>query len=446
MPATVGAASWRRNAPQEELRRPPAGGRRSSSGETRSRVPVGTLRNVTSATQAPGATRDDRLFPLPSAGDAILTTVVFGLTLALLAGGSDSSRELDALGVAVAAASSLPLLARRRSPLGVFAVTTAASALGNGLGYALGPPFGPTVALFFVASDDATRSRLRQTAAVVVGMFAIHIGATALADGGFPTTPILFGVVVWGGAWVIGDQVGQRRQRLAEVAERARRAERDTQRERRLAAAEERTRIARDLHDSAAHAINVILVQAGAARLLQERDPDAVRAALRTIEDVARETIGDIDQLIRGLRDDAGGDGEMPVEPPTGLAALDTLAARHRAAGLDVDIHVTGPERLLAPGLDQTAYRILQESLTNAARHGSGPATVDIAYGPSHLDLAVSNSVSPNARSGLPDGGHGILGMRERAALVGGTFEVGRDGGRFRVHARLPYLAERRDG
>jgi signal transduction histidine kinase len=189
----------------------------------------------------------------------------------------------------------------------------------------------------------------------------------------------------------------------------------------------------------------VILVQAGAARLLQERDPEAVRAALRTIEDVARETIGEIDQLIRGLREDSGGDGDGPVEPPTGLAALDTLAARHRAAGLDVDIHVAGRPRSLAPGLDQTAYRILQESLTNVARHGTGPATVDIAYGPDHLGLTITNAVRPGAGSGPPDGGHGILGMRERAALLGGAFEVTEDGGRFRVHARLPDPAERRD-
>jgi DNA-binding NarL/FixJ family response regulator len=253
--------------------------------------------------------------------------VAFGLTLAILAGGRGASRDLDAPGVVLALAATLPLLARRRSPLAVFAVTAAASAALNGLGYAQGPPFGPTVALFFVASDERTRSRLRDTAAVVLAVFAVHLAATAASEGGFPTTPILFGVVVWGGAWVLGDQIAQRRQRQADLAERASRAERDTLREARLAAAEERTRIARDLHDSAAHAINVILVQAGAARLLQERDPSAVREALATIEDVARETIGDIDQLIRGLREDDVGE---PIEAPAGLAAVATLARGRR--------------------------------------------------------------------------------------------------------------------
>ena len=131
--------------------------------------------------------------------------MAFGLTLGLLAGGRDSTRELDVPGVAVAAAARLPLLAHRRSPLGVFAVTTAASALGSALGYALGPPFGPTVSRSSSWRTTPHPLARRPTAAVVVGMFAVHIGATAISDGGFPTTPILFGVVVWGGAWGIGD-------------------------------------------------------------------------------------------------------------------------------------------------------------------------------------------------------------------------------------------------
>ena len=238
---------------------------------------------------------------------------------------------------------------------------------------------------------------------------------------------------MWGGAWIVGDQVRQRRQRLADLVERARRAERETERERRLAAAEERTRIARDLHDSSAHAINVILVQAGAARLLQERDPASARVALNTIEDVARETIGEIDQLVRGLREESS----SLIEPPTGLAALETLAERHRAAGHAVAISVDGERRPLGPGVDQAAYRILQESLTNAARHGEGPAAVEIAYRDAALELTVSNPLSANGAQHV--GGHGILGMRERAGLLGGSLEATPAGGSFRVHARLPY-------
>jgi signal transduction histidine kinase len=361
----------------------------------------------------------------PRALDALVALVAFALTFVLVGvgGTGDSTRDLDALGVLLAAGASLPLLARRRNSLAVFAVTVCASATLNAVGYAVGPPFGPTIALFFVASDARTRIHLLRTAAAVAGLFAVHVSSTLLAHGGFPTSPVLFGVLVWGGAWVLGDVVLRRRQR--QVAE-----ERDSQRERRLAAAEERTRIARDLHDSAAHAINVILVQAGAARLLQERDPEAVRAALLTIEEVARETIGEIDVLVRGLRED-----RAAVEPPTGLAALDTLVERHRVSGLAVDVHVDGSSRALPRGLDQAAYRILQESLTNAARHGRGGADVTIRHAGDVLELTVVNPAPLSAPAGR---GHGILGMHERAALLGGSLEACRDGDRFRVHARLP--------
>jgi signal transduction histidine kinase len=276
------------------------------------------------------------------------------------------------------------------------------------------------------------------TAAVVIGIFVVHVGAVAVAEDEFPTVPLLFGALVWGGAWVIGERVRLRRARIAELEERARRAERDAERERRLAAAEERTRIARDLHDSAGHAINVILVQAGAARLLSTQDPARSQAALETIEEVARETLGEIDQLVRALRDDDVPDEQAwTVEPPLGLAALGTLAERHRSAGLVVSIRERGSRRPLSPGLDQAAYRILQEALTNAARHGDGSAEVEIGFRPSSLELIVTNPTRPGSPPGQV--GHGIVGMRERATLLEGSLEAAAGDGRFRVQAHLPY-------
>ena len=370
--------------------------------------------------------------------DAAIALLAFALTLLLLGHfHGASSRDLDPLGVILAAVASLPLLARRRTPLGVFAVTTAASATINGLNYALGPPYGATFALFFVATDERTRLHVRKTAAVVVGLFAVHVGATMIAHHGFPTSPLLFGIVVWGGAWLIGDQVRQRRERIAAVHERAAQAEREMAGERRLAAAEERTRIARDLHDSAAHAINVILVQAGAARLLQETDPAEVTTALKTIEEVARETIGEIDNLVHGLREANG--GEPAIEPPTGLAALDTLAARYRAAGLDIAIEIVGEPRQLTRRVDQAAYRIVQESLTNAARHGTGGARVAIAFGETKLELTITNPARSQGCDRPGANGHGILGMRERAALLGGSLDARLVGDQFEVNGRLPY-------
>jgi signal transduction histidine kinase len=371
--------------------------------------------------------------------------VVFGLSLALLAAGGTvgeseaDARGLDGLAVALAALASLPLAGRRRAPLAVFALTAAASAALNALGYPPGPPLGPTIALYFLAaSPEQTRVPTRLTAATVAGLFVVHAGAVGFARDEFPTVPLLFGALVWGAAWVFGDRVRMRRARMAELEERAVRAEREAERERRLAAAEERTRIARDLHDSAGHAINVILVQAGAARLLSEKDPERARAALETLEEVARETVEEIDQLVRVLRDDDGSpQPAREVEPPLGLAALETLAERHRAAGLELTVHVDGSRRDLAPGVDQAAYRILQEALTNAARHGNGLAEVNITFGSSALEITVTNPVPPE--SVAAGGGHGIVGMRERAALLGGNLQSSAGDGVFRIDTRLPY-------
>ena len=234
----------------------------------------------------------------------------------------------------------------------------------------------------------------------------------------------------------------QRRRRRLEVEERPRRAERETARERRLAAAEERTRIARDLHDSAAHAINVILVQAGAARLLQERDPAAVRAALSTIEDVARETIGEIDVLVHGLREDDGAEGSAAVEPPLSLAALDTLAERHRAGGMAIEVHVEGRAgrwraASTRPPIGSSRSRSPMRRVTATALRASASTTA-----PAGSSSTIANPVPAAAGGASGAGGHGILGMRERAALLGGTLEAGADGNGFRVHARLPYGGE----
>jgi signal transduction histidine kinase len=268
-----------------------------------------------------------------------------------------------------------------------------------------------------VAASDGSPARTRRLALLVGAMLAAHVAAGGVAHDHFPWVETLFGVLVWGTTWLVGERTRTRGERV--------------ERERRLAAAEERTRIARDLHDSAGHAINVILVHAGLGRLSAETDPAAAKRAFETIEEVARETVTEIDQMVRALREDSDG-----VEPPAGVAALEGLVERHRAAGLDVATTVRGDVRALPPAVDRAAYRIVQEALTNAARHGSGSAALEVAFAPGTLELTVAN---PVGRNGAQRGdGHGVTGMRERAALLGGRLEAGLSDGRFRLHAHLP--------
>jgi signal transduction histidine kinase len=353
--------------------------------------------------------------------DALLALVAFAAQLGLLAhGGLDSSHYhgLDVRGGVLAAVSALPLAFWRRGPLAAFVLTTVASSMLNLLDYPPGPPVGATIALFLFAATNAGATR--RTVALVAALLAAHVASVGIGHSTFPTTPLLFGLLVWTLTLVAGDRVRLHRERI--------------ERGRRLAAAEERTRIARDLHDSVGHAINVILVQAGAARLLRERDPARSGAAIETIEDVARQTVGEIDALVRTLREDVGENGRVEAQP--GLAALDMLVAQHRLAGLTVRVDRSGDPQTLSATTDQAAYRILQEALTNAARHGSGSADVAVHYRDRGLELTVRNSIAPRATH--VEGGHGLIGMHERATLLGGSLTARATGGTFIVHAVLP--------
>ena len=369
--------------------------------------------------------------------DIALALAVFAGSLGLLAAGNehDGLGDVEGVDIALTALATLPLVARRIAPLRVFAFTGLASGALRLVASPAGPPLGPTVALFSVG---AAGGRERRTLAVVLAVFAAHVTASGVARDAFPGAELALGIAVWGGAWLAGERTRLRGERLAELEERAVRAEREAERERRLAAAEERMRIARDLHDSAGHAINVILVHAGLGRLQTERDPAAARAAFETIEEVARETVGEIDQMVRVLRQDPGeatAGQDDGVEPPPGIPALDQLVARHRAAGLDVIATYRGARRTLPASVDTAAYRIVQEALTNAARHGDGRVEVDVRFGDDALEVAVANPVAAGAING---DGHGLIGIRERATLLGGTLEAGAREGRFEVRACLP--------
>ena len=391
-----------------------------------------------------------RLFAARPSSGALLDVAVAGValigSLALLSHGGlarphPGSRELDLIGVALAAASTLPLIAWRRYPLGVFAVTAAAGVLLAGLGYPLDLLLGPAAAVYLLAVGRGLEILwTERTTATVVGFFVAFLGATAAAQRGFPGLELLHTGMAWAVAWFAGERTRLRRQHVAELKERALRVEREAERERLLAIAEERARIARDLHDSAGHAINVIAVRAGAARLRHHEDPDRALPALEAVEELARQTVEEIDQIVGTLRE--GGSANGDVEVPPGLASLDTLIAHHAAAGLEVTLNTAGVPRSLAAAADQATYRILQEALTNAARHGAGSARVALAFGEAAVELTVTNPVPPGGLA-RPDGGHGLIGMRERATLLGGSLDAGRSNGVFRIRARIPYGGHR---
>ncbi len=372
--------------------------------------------------------------------DVGLTGLVLGLTLAMLAKGGfgapgHGAHPLDGLGVALAIASVLPIAGCRFAPGLGYAISAVAATALLRLGYPLDAPLGPVITAYAsaVAYSGHPRPLTRRLAMLGVAAFVPAVVAD-YASAGVNVTRImpelLFWAMVLAGTWIAGDRTRLRRERIDELEQRARRADREAARERRLAAAEERIRIARELHDSAGHAINVILVQAGAARLLQDRDPAGSRRAIATVEEVARDTIGEIDRLVHALRED---EPPGPADP----AALEELVERHRASGLTIAAEMLGARRALPRSVAWAAYRILQEALTNAARYGCGMAEVSVRFAADAVEITVSN---PTALNGQPHerNGHGIVGMRERATLLGGTLKTGVEQGIFRLYARLP--------
>ena len=370
---------------------------------------------------------------------AVIAVVAFAGSLALLGHGgiapSDpGSRVLDPIGVVLVACSTLPLLVWRRSPPGVFLATATASVLLAGLRYPADLMLGPTIALYLLtlSRDEENPWTFRTTVAVAV-TFVAYLGATAAAQRSQPGIELLHTGLAWSVAWFAGER---KRRQSDEQNESALRAEREAERERLLAVAEERARIARDLHDSAGHAISVIAVRAGAARLRHGRDPSLSFEALAEVEELARKTVAEIDEIVGTLR--KGDPAHGAVEAPIGLASLRTLIADQAAAGLDVELETSGAPQSLRGAVDGAAYRILQEALTNAARYGEGDAHVKLNFGDAELEIAILNRARVDGLP-RPGGGHGLVGIRERALSLGGSVHAERSDGMFSLRARLPY-------
>jgi signal transduction histidine kinase len=253
--------------------------------------------------------------------------------------------------------------------------------------------------------------------------------------------------VIFALSWVIGDRLRTRRAYYAQLEERAERMHREREAQSKAAVAAERARIARELHDVVAHNVSVMVVQADGAAYVLDAAPDQARQALGTISSTGRQALAEMRRLLGLLRagDDAGGE----YVPQPGVDQLADLIEQVRGAGLPVRFEVAGQARPLSSGVELTAYRIVQEALTNVRKHGGdgASASVVLGFGDAALDLLIED----DGRGG-PDGlyqqggrdglGQGLIGMRERIGMVGGTLTAGpRPGGGFRVSAMLPLRA-----
>ena len=280
------------------------------------------------------------------------------------------------------------------------------------------------------------RTALAGLGVLVAGICLVSIAFDEQTIGDF-IFPIGFAAAAWGG----GRAIRHRTRLAAELHEAAVRAEEEREEAAARAVADERRRIAREMHDVVAHSVSVMVVQAGGARRILERDPARAAGAARLIERTGRSALAEMRRLLGVLETAEAGPAMAPQ--PT-IDELDALVARAAEAGLPVSLHVSGDRRPLPAGAEAAVYRVVQESLTNVLKHaGSAPTDVELRWDGEGLELHVSNHTAPRPApppgAPLPGGGHGILGMQERVRVYGGDLTAGPapDGG-FVVTARIP--------
>jgi signal transduction histidine kinase len=381
--------------------------------------------------------------------DGLLAVTVYGLALvaSLMAHGYGAG-PWHAPTTLVGALISGALVFRRRWPRGVLAFTTGGTALYLALGGVRGPLMLVTMVAVYTVALDSPR---RTTVTVAVGTaMVLAIAGVAFGERWWLSPVIVSAVAQTGLAAAVGDAVRSRRAYVAAVEERAQRAERTREEEAARRVMEERLRIARELHDVLAHHVALINVQAGVAAHVLESEPAQAREALAHIRQAGRSALEELRTTVGLLRQPNGRPDPRPdpsaaataPEPVPGLHRLPPLIASFTAAGLTVERQVDGDPRELPAPVDLAGYRIVQEALTNVRKHAPGAtAAVRLSYLPGELRLQVTDSGTsvPQQAAGT---GHGLLGMRERALSVGGTFTAEHvPGGGFRVTAVLPAVA-----
>ena len=325
----------------------------------------------------------------------------------------------------------LPLAWRRRAPVAVLFTVIAAAVCAA---FAIRPSQGPVaswiaaiVVFYSVAANCAERR------ALLAGGIGLAVPAIFIAAG-HPGNLAPGSLALLAVAWLAGRYLRQRRSQFSSLQDRAERAEQEREAQARAAVTSERGRIARELHDIVAHSVSVMVIQAQAGQRLIGEAAQA-RTAFRSIEASGREALVELRRLLAILRT---ADDQLAIGPQPGLGSLDSLIDQVREAGLPVAVRVEGQQVPLPPGVDLSAYRILQEALTNTIKH-AGPATAEVVlrYAPAALELEITDTGTATA----PGTGHGLIGMRERITLLGGDLDTGPSAGGYQVRARLPLTA-----
>jgi signal transduction histidine kinase len=362
---------------------------------------------------------------LPSAPDLGIAAAFAALGVALTVGIVEGSATIPAIALTVAHSGAL-VWRRRRPELVLLAMAATATAT-VGLGWPA-VILGPAV-LAGVHGLGAARPR-RRGLPVLAATSAVMAILVSRSHTGLDT--VAGNAICLAIAWWIGD-----RHRLVHL--RAEDAERSSERRAAEAVADERLRIARELHDVVAHALSVIAVQAGTGRVVLDTDLETARSALLSIEDQSRAALGEMRRLLEVMRAAESGEAHL-LTPSPGVDDLADLVAATVQSGLQVEMRVEGEWSVLPAGAGLAAYRIVQEALTNVRRHASATrAEVRMAWRPGMIDLEVVDDGRGSGGRAGPRPGHGLVGMRERAALYGGTLEAGdRPGGGFRVAATIP--------
>ncbi|MGQ4365591.1 sensor histidine kinase [Streptomyces sp. SAS_272] len=386
-----------------------------------------------------------RLKAHPLALDAALAA---GVLLCMLAGSlvdphgeqsvTWSIRTPDPLSLLLMTLGAAALVLRRRAPMTVLALTGAASVAESVTGDPRAPvAMSAVVALFTVASATDRPTTLR------AGLLTMTVltGAAMLA-GPLPWyAQDNLGILAWTGIGATaGDAVRSRRAAVQAIRDRAERAELTREEEARRRVAEERLRIARDLHDVVAHHIALVNVQAGVAAHVMDKRPDQAKEALAHVREASRSALNELRATVGLLRQ--SGDPEAPTEPAPGLDRLDELAGTFRSAGLPVEVARADQETKLPAAVDLAAYRVIQEALTNVQKHAGPAAKAEVSVvrvGPNIEVTVLDDGQQADDAPPAAGSGHGLLGMRERVTALRGTLTTGpRYGGGYRVHVILP--------